>query len=175
MEKSEFNLPNILTMIRIILVPVVLVLIFKDLMIPALIVFLVACFTDLADGYIARQYNLITKTGIWLDPLADKMMAVGVLIAFTVRGIVPVWVVAVIFAKELIMITGGAILLKKKKSAPSNKFGKIASFLLNASIASGFFYQYWAPYYLYAIYVALVFAVFALVQYGIRNAHMFFE
>lgn len=175
MKKSEFNLPNIFTIIRILLVPVALVLIFKDKMVAALIVFLVACLTDLADGYIARHYNLITKTGIWLIPLADKLMAVGVIVAFTVKGIVPLFVVIIILVKELIMVLGGAILLKKKKTAPSNKFGKMASFLLNTSIASGFFYQYWAPYYRYAIYVALVFSVLSLVQYAVKNAHMFFE
>lgn len=63
MKKSEFNLPNILSIIRILLVPVALVLIFKDKMVAALIVFLVACLTDLADGYIARHYNLITENG----------------------------------------------------------------------------------------------------------------
>ena len=176
MDSKLKNLPNILTVIRIVLVPVTLVLIYKDLMIPALIIFIIAELTDLADGYIARHFNLITKTGIWLGPLADKLMAVGVIIMFAVKKIVPLWVLIVIFAKELIMIIGGGILLKvKRRSAPSNKFGKAASFILNVSIATGFLYKYWAPYYLYAIYFALVFAVFSLIQYAVKNGHMFFE
>ena len=68
MEQKEpkeqiFTIPNILALIRLFLVPVVVVLIFKDRLITALIVFIIACLTDIADGYIARKHNLVTDFG----------------------------------------------------------------------------------------------------------------
>ena len=161
-KEQIWNVPNILSIIRILLVPIVAVLIGYDNMVPALILFLVACATDLLDGQIARKKGLITKVGMWLDPLADKLMAVTVVIMFTVKGIIPLFVVIVLLSKELLMIIGGAVLIKKGINVPANKFGKIASFLLNVSIASGFLYQVFTPYYLYAIYVALGLMVIAL-------------
>ena len=168
-KERIWNVPNILSMIRILLVPIVAVLIGYDNMVPALILFLVACATDLLDGQIARKNGLITKVGMWLDPLADKLMAVTVVIMFTVKGIIPLFVVIVLLSKELLMIIGGAVLIKKGINVPANKFGKIASFLLNVSIASGFLYQVFTPYYLYAIYVALGLMVIALIQYAYIN------
>lgn len=164
-----------LTVVRLVCVPVTVVLISHSHMIWALIVFVFACGTDLLDGYIARKYNLTTKLGIWLDPFADKLMAIAVIITFTACNIIPLWVIIVLFAKELIMLTGGFILLKRGVSTPSNKFGKIAAFLLNVAIGTGFFFEYWAPYYLYIIYTALLLSVLAMVQYGIKNLHLFQE
>ena len=70
-------------------------------------------------------------------------------------------------AKEACMLAGGAFLLSKKIIIPANKYGKIAGFLLNISIASGFFAMWLYPYYLYAVYVALVFVIVAFVQYAV--------
>ena len=171
MEKrnSNLNIPNTLSAIRVLLVPVVIWLIAKDRMIPALIVFLAACLTDILDGYIARTYDMKTRLGNYLDPFADKLMAVSVLLTFAIRGIIPFFVVIVLAVKELMMLIAGVLLIKNGHTVPSNTFGKIAAFMLNASIASGFLYQYIAPYYLYAIYVSLVFVVAALVQYAAKH------
>ncbi len=175
MKEKNLNLPNVLTMIRLLLIPVTIVLIVEDEMIWAFAVFITACLTDLLDGYIARKYNKKTKLGTWLDPLADKLMAVSVIVVFTIRGILPWFVMAIVFLKELLMLIGGFIVLRKGSVTPSNKFGKIAALLLNISIAAGFMYQYWSPWYLYATYVALVAVVVAFIQYAIINGHLVFE
>ena len=107
-KEKIINLPNILALIRLLLVPVVVWLIFQERMITAMFVFLAACLTDLLDGYIARRYHLITQLGTFLDPMADKLMAVFVIIAFTAKGILPLAVTIVIFAKELLMLVGGS-------------------------------------------------------------------
>ena len=158
MEKSEFNLPNILTMIRIILVPVVLVLIFKDLMIPALIVFLVACFTDLADGYIARHYNLITKTGIWLDPLADKLMQCTALICVVARKLVPWWILIPIILKELTMGVGSVVFYKMfKQIGVAKNYGKAYTVIFYVVIAAIIvFYKPWFQYNEWATYALCI-------------------
>ena len=112
------HIPNVLSALRILMVGVFIYFFVQAQYLACLITYITAFLTDLLDGYLARRNNWISDIGKVLDPLADKLMAVGVLIAFTVKAIVPLWVVIVILAKELIMITGGAVLLKKKKSAP---------------------------------------------------------
>ena len=110
--KSKINIANKLTIIRIILVPIFMILILIPISeiwakILAASVFTLASFTDFLDGMIARKYNLITNFGVLMDPLADKFLVVGALIAITasdlflpIRPIV-VWVVAVVFFREL--------------------------------------------------------------------------
>jgi len=173
-KQSELNIPNILTVFRLCMVPVVVILIAQDQMITALVCFLIACGTDLLDGYIARKYGLVTKLGIWLDPLADKLMALCVLITFTCRGIFPLWVTLIVLVKELLMLIGGLIVLRKGYSTPSNRFGKAAALLLNVCLGSGFLYQYFAPYYLYATYIVLAVVVAAFIQYAVKNGHLVF-
>ena len=181
MEQKEpkeqiFTIPNILALIRLFLVPVVVVLIFKDRLITALIVFIIACLTDIADGYIARKYDMITQLGKFLDPLADKAMAVMVIIAFTIRGILPLWVTIVIFAKELMMGIGGMIAARHiNKIIPSNKFGKIAAAIFNISIGTCFLYKYLDPYYKWFVYVALFGSVVSMVQYAVKNREAIFN
>lgn len=175
MSEKNFNFPNILATIRLLLVPVVIYLIMKDSMTAALIVFLVACATDLLDGFIARKYNLVTRLGIWLDPLADKLMAVSIIICFVAKGILPLFVAVVIFIKEFLMLFGGLLVIRKHEVAPANSFGKVASFILNVAVASGFLYKVLDPYYLWATYVALAFSILAFVQYVVKNWDLVFK
>ena len=89
------NLPNKLTMLRIILIPVFLVLVLVE-SIPlhylwALLVYLIACFTDTLDGHIARSRGLVTDFGKLMDPLADKLLVMSALVAFIPVAGVPVW------------------------------------------------------------------------------------
>ena len=175
-KKQILTIPNILSLIRLMLVPATMMLIFRAKMIAAFITFVFAELTDVIDGYIARRFCLISELGKWLDPMADKLMAVGVLLSFTIIKILPVWVVIVLAAKELLMLIGGLLMVKKGFIAPSNVLGKACAFLMNISIATGFFYfiDSWANIYPYVIYVGLAFSVFAMVQYSIRNFGLMF-
>ena len=169
-KEKIINLPNILALIRLLLVPVVVWLIFQERMITAMFVFLAACLTDLLDGYIARRYHLITQLGTFLDPMADKLMAVSVIIAFTAKGILPLAVTIVIFAKELLMLVGGVLAAKNNKAVlPSNLFGKIATFIFNTAIGTCFLHAYLYPFYRWFIYVALAGSVASMVQYAWRS------
>ena len=169
MRSRELNIPNVLTLFRLLLIPVVIILMSYEKMYWAFALFIAACLTDMLDGYIARHYNQITKLGTWLDPMADKFMSVAVLITFTVLKVIPLFVVLVVAGKEFMMLLGGLILLKKGIVVPSNKYGKVAAFLLYVSIASAFFAQQFAPYYLWAIYISLAMVVIAFVQYAVAN------
>ena len=104
------NLPNKLTILRIILVPVFLVLFNLNLYWIAGIVFVIASLTDLADGKIARKYNLVTNFGKFADPLADKLLVSAALIALCATGklgapLLGMWATFIIIAREC-MVTG---------------------------------------------------------------------
>ena len=100
---TKMNLPNKLTIFRMILiVPFVLLLLYGwDF--AALAIFIVASLTDLIDGKIARKYNLVTNFGKFMDPLADKLLVCAALIALVELGRIPSWVVIIIISREFII------------------------------------------------------------------------
>ena len=91
---------NKITMLRIVLIPVFLVLAYMSNMIPALIVYIIACLSDFADGYIARHYNQISNFGKFMDPLADKMLVLAAMCFFVENGQMAGWAVAVVLFRE---------------------------------------------------------------------------
>lgn len=135
------NIPNLLTILRIFLVPIYLLVFFSSLenrFLLAGFIFILAGISDVLDGKIARKYNLITKLGIMLDPIADKMMTFAVLISYTIAGIIPKWIIIALGIKEIVMILGGGILYlyKGKQVVPSNSYGKIATVSFYAATLS---------------------------------------
>ena len=91
---------NKITVFRILLVPVFLVLCYSGKRIPALIVFLLASLSDLADGYIARHYNQISDFGKFMDPLADKILVMAAMCYFVEVGRMPGWALAIVLLRE---------------------------------------------------------------------------
>lgn len=95
------NLPNKLTIFRVILVPVFMAILLlgwsKYL---ALAIFAAACLTDFLDGYIARKYKLVTDFGKFMDPLADKLLVTSAMLIFVQWGQLPSWLVMVVIARE---------------------------------------------------------------------------
>ena len=121
------NLPNILTVIRLCLIPV-FVAVFPYSHPLAAGIYAVAFVTDMADGYIARKYDLITTLGKVLDPFADKLFTFVVIICVTVDGIIPLWVVVVFFCKEALMALGGLVFYRRERDMiSSNWWGKLAT------------------------------------------------
>ena len=103
------NLPNKLTVLRVILIPFFVVALMaqggtnETLRIAAAVIFIVASLTDLLDGKIAREYNLVTNFGKFMDPLADKLLVCSALICFIELGQVPAWMVIIIISREFII------------------------------------------------------------------------
>ena len=91
---------NKITIARVILIPVFLVLAYTGHMIWALAVYIIACLSDFADGYIARHYNQISNFGKFMDPLADKMLVLAAMCFFIENGQMPGWVVALVLFRE---------------------------------------------------------------------------
>ncbi|MBR3174276.1 MAG: CDP-diacylglycerol--glycerol-3-phosphate 3-phosphatidyltransferase [Oscillospiraceae bacterium] len=91
---------NKITVLRILLIPVFLLLAYGEHRVAALVVYLIACLSDFADGYIARHYHQITNFGKFMDPLADKMLVLAAMCWFIENGQIPGWVVAVVLFRE---------------------------------------------------------------------------
>ena len=110
------NLPNRLTILRIVLTVVFLFSLFAHgpiYKILAFLTFLIAASTDFLDGYIARKYNMISDFGRLMDPIADKVLTISAFLAFVEMGIVPAWMVVVIIFREF-MVTGMRLMALQK-------------------------------------------------------------
>lgn len=163
------NIPNIITMFRIILIPVFIITFFSGLqssLFLAIIIFFVAGLSDVLDGYIARKYNLITQMGIVLDPFADKLMLVTALFCFTIRGYIPIWIFIIVTFKEVFMILSGTVLYSSNKVIPANKFGKTATILFYISILVLVFDKSLGFYFIcLAVFVAVISLITYLLDY----------
>ncbi|GFI61436.1 CDP-diacylglycerol--glycerol-3-phosphate 3-phosphatidyltransferase [Clostridiales bacterium] len=111
----SMNLPNKLTIFRVILIPVFIVVLMGGIVPETMCryigvaIFCIASFTDYLDGHIARKYNLVTNFGKFMDPLADKLLVSSALICMIELGMLPAWIVIIIISREFI-ITGFRLL-----------------------------------------------------------------
>ena len=94
------TLPNKITLCRIVLIPVFMLLAYQGFMLAAFLVYIIACLSDMADGYIARKYNQISNFGKFMDPLADKMLVLSAMCFFIESGQMPGWAVAIVLFRE---------------------------------------------------------------------------
>ncbi|NTW70928.1 MAG: CDP-diacylglycerol--glycerol-3-phosphate 3-phosphatidyltransferase [Eubacteriaceae bacterium] len=163
------NIPNILSGLRILLVPVFVYVFFSDLenaRLAALGVYAAASFTDLLDGYIARKYNYITDLGKVLDPFADKLMLLTVLVSLYLKGIIPGFILPVVIIKEAFLILSTSVLFFRKDRIviPANIFGKSATVLFTVSIVLMMIFPENKQLY-FMLYASIVLTMTALVSY----------
>ena len=138
MDHSE----RILTMIRLILVPVFVVVLFvnRERKYAALAIFAAASLTDMLDGYLARKLNQITDFGKLFDPLADKLMVLSALVCQAVTGVFPWAAVIMVAVKELVMVLGGLFMLSRDVVVYSNIAGKAAQVCFILALILSFFH-----------------------------------
>ena len=147
-KNTIFNLPNMITIFRIMLVPVLFLLLFfspgKLQSFFAGLVFSVASISDCVDGYLARRMNLVTDFGKFLDPLADKLLVGVALIMMIPLGRVPLWIVAIILGREVMVTLLRVISLKKGNTViEASMTGKYKTgFQIAAIIPLLFHYEY---------------------------------
>lgn len=134
MKKYFKYVPNILTIIRFLLIPIIITLISSGKYVDAIIVFSISGITDILDGTIARKYDLISDFGKLMDPLADKLTQLSMLLMLTVKKIIPLWIVVVVFIKEFCMICGASFLYGKELVVSSKWYGKLATTLFYLAI-----------------------------------------
>ena len=168
------NLPNKLTMFRVILIPFFVVFMLVDITLYdkwiALAIFIIASLTDLLDGKIARKYNLVTNFGKFMDPLADKLLVCSALICLVALADIPAWIVIVIIAREfiisgfrLIASDNGVVIAASYWGKFKTTFQMVMICLMIADIAQISFLT------TIVMWAAVVLTVVSLVDYLIKN------
>ena len=104
------NIPNLLSLTRIILVPVFVIFLIQDKYYSALIIFIIAGLTDALDGTMARLLNAQTKLGSYLDPIADKLLLTTSFVILAILGIIPRWLTVIVISRDFMILLGIAIL-----------------------------------------------------------------
>ncbi|MEA3488936.1 MAG: CDP-diacylglycerol--glycerol-3-phosphate 3-phosphatidyltransferase [Candidatus Omnitrophota bacterium] len=131
------NLPNKITLLRIVLTFVFMILLFSRCLpgkILALAVFLIAAFTDYLDGFIAKKYNITSDFGRIMDPVADKVLVIAAFLAFVEMKLVPAWMVVIIIMREMLITSIRVMALKNNKVLPAGTGGKHKTFSQMLSI-----------------------------------------
>lgn len=177
------NLPNKLTILRTIMIPVFLIFLYipglgmtGDVLAAA--IFVLASVTDFLDGKIARKYNLVTNFGKFMDPLADKLLVCSALIALVDLNRIPAWVVIIIIAREfiisgfrLIASDNGVVIAASYWGKFKTTFQMIMIILLILNID----YPYSNIINMVIMYIALALTIISLLDYIIKNYKVFID
>lgn len=176
------HIPNALTILRFLLIPIIVIYIVQDKYLEAFIFLTISGLTDVLDGTIARKFNFITNFGKLVDPLADKTTQVAILVTLALKNIIPMWILIVVFIKEFVMIAGASFLYGKELVVSSKWYGKLATVLFYLAIVSSFAIKYWnmvsakpensvaqlPQFDIYIYYLALATTIFSLIMYYIK-------
>ena len=165
------HIPNILTILRFLLIPVILFFVFSGNYLLGFIFFTLSGITDILDGFIARKFELISNFGKLMDPLADKLTQIFVLTSLVVVSIIPVWILIIVILKELIMVIGASFLYGKDVVVYSKWYGKLSTVLFYLAIVISLITKqfsiggFWT-YLDMIIYCTAIFAtIFSLIMY----------
>ena len=170
------NLPNKLTVMRVILIPFFVAALLYDngssqtMRIVANVIFIVASLTDLFDGKIARKYNLVTNFGKFMDPLADKLLVCSALICLIQLGQLPAWVVIIIISREFIISGFRLVAADNGIVIAASYWGKFkTTFQMIAVILMIFNIPALATVTMIMLVIAVVLTVISLVDYVAKN------
>lgn len=175
------NLPNKLTLLRILLIPVFVIMMMLDVnnhYLIACLVFVVASITDALDGYLARKYNLVTDFGKFMDPLADKLLVISALICMIESHLVAGWMVIIIVSRELAVSILRAIAAADGKVIAASGGGKIKTIsqmlaiiilLLGANSGNELLIQIGTV----LMIIATIFTLYSGVDYLYKNKELF--
>ncbi|MEK5039480.1 CDP-diacylglycerol--glycerol-3-phosphate 3-phosphatidyltransferase [Sporosarcina sp. FSL K6-3457] len=189
------NLPNKITVSRVLLIPVFMVFMLVDFGFGTVtivgtdiqtghfiggLIFIVASITDWLDGYIARKYKLVTNMGKFLDPLADKLLVSAAFIILVELGTAPAWIVIIIISREFAVTGLRLILAGGGEVVAANQLGKIKTVAQILAIVSLllnniFFESIGVPFGMIMLYIALIFTIWSGVDYFYKNRRVLLE
>jgi cardiolipin synthase len=125
------TIPNILSLFRLLLIPVFFVLLLTGHLGWALVLIAVSAITDFVDGYVARHFNQVTRLGQLLDPAADRLFILTTLLGLGLVGVLPWWFIAVIVARDLLLLVLGVVLANHRFGPlPVHHLGKMGTFAI---------------------------------------------
>ena len=163
---------NKITVLRIVLIPVWLVLAYRGLAVAALIVYVIACLSDMLDGYIARHYNQITNFGKFMDPLADKILVMSAMCWFVECGQMPGWALAIVLFREfavsgmrLVAVEQGLVIAAAWSGKVKTASTMVCLCLMMLNIPA------WLN--LACIVIIVATTVYSGIEYFIKNAQVF--
>ena len=169
------HVPNILTMCRFVLIPFIFGSIVNNQYVAAFVFLTLSGITDILDGFIARKFNLISDFGKLMDPLADKLTQITMLVGFSLKGVIPLWLVGIVLIKEITMITGASFLYGKEMVVSSKWYGKLSTVMLYVAMVSSIIINQWnmnrpdatlPKFDIYIYYMAIGLTIFSLVMYA---------
>ena len=173
------TLPNLFTLARLLLAPIIVYEILHRRAFAALSIFAVAAATDVIDGYLARRFGAATAAGAFLDPIADKLLLTGVYLALALAGSVPWWLVGVIFGRDLFILASSAVALlaTRLRAFPPSIWGKASTFFQILTAVAFLGRDAFESTLLAALSAALIWPTLALtvwsgVHYGWRGARL---
>ncbi len=172
------NLPNKLTMLRIIMIPAFIIVLMTGYYYISAVIFILASATDALDGHIARKYNLITNFGKIMDPLADKLLVVSALICLVELGDVAGWMVIVIIAREFTITGLRTVAAAQGIVIAAGWSGKVKTSLQMIAITA-LLLQNWPFFYIgfpfatVALWAAVIMTIFSGAEYIIKNKAVF--
>ena len=140
--------PNIITLCRLLLIPVFLVLLSKDRFRLALYVFAVAALTDALDGAVARWFDIRTELGAILDPFADKLLLVSALVLLTVERVFPAWLLIVVVMRDVIVLLGYLVFSfasAERFPVEPSYLGKLTTFMQIACVVGALTHHFGLP------------------------------
>ena len=124
-----FTLANVVSVVRLMAIPVFLVLVVQDRLITAVVLLVAAVLTDFVDGMIARSMNQITKLGQFLDPFADRLFIAATVIALAIQDVVPWWFVVAVMLRDALLGIGGLVMTRYGHGTlPVKWWGKVSTF-----------------------------------------------
>ncbi|AYV71100.1 CDP-diacylglycerol--glycerol-3-phosphate 3-phosphatidyltransferase [Bacillus sp. PK3-056] len=187
------NLPNKITVARILLIPVFLVIMLVDFQWGELtflgvtlpmthfigaLIFILASTTDWIDGHFARKYNLVTDLGKFLDPLADKLLVSSALIVLVGLDMAPAWITIVIISREFAVTGLRLILAGGGEVVAANMLGKIKTWAqivaISALLLHNMIFELISlPFDILALWVALIFTIWSGWDYFAKNKQAF--
>lgn len=132
-----FTVPNVISFIRLCLVPVFFVLLFNGFDLAATLLFVIAAGTDWVDGQIARRTHQVSRLGQLLDPAVDRILMISGVVGLFAVGRLPLWIILIVIARDLLLLGGGAYLLKRWHTRVAVIYpGKVATTLLFVGFAA---------------------------------------
>lgn len=174
------NVPNIISLARIALIPVLFVLFFLKLYIAAAVFFVLLSLTDSLDGFLARKYGVVSDVGKFLDPIADKVLVVSAMFLVAIDGVLDVYSAAVCFtlvvARDFIISGFRLIAVEAGVVIAADIWGKLKTFLLDAALAVlivASLHEIVLYVGMGVLYAATLTAVFSGINYIVKNKNVF--
>jgi len=172
------NLPNKLTIARVVVVPIFIVLFLFNFHLIAFVVFILAALTDLIDGQIARKYNLVSNFGKIMDPLADKILVYSAFCLMVENGLIPGWMLIVILTREFIVAGMRTVAASEGLVVAAGMSGKIKTVLQMVAVPMLLLvpvisWQFWITASMIVLWASLLMTVYSGVEYIYQNRKVF--